>query len=381
MTEKTIAEEDLKGLEKEIDAAVDRLFIEKGREPMKRAPASPPPPDAFQERRDVEWGMVPPDPLTPSASRPLEKLETQLLSLEWEITKENLGRTVEEVLTLWKDFKESPDISSVLNRMVRVLNYMIQNEEGIQPHLIQFLLDSKETLKLLMRLEAEDNLNVYKKLAHAGIEARFSCLEELQEVKSKPPSVQLEVSDGKAEPCLMKPELAEKIIQRMESFSERLNEMIKTMNQHLAAHERPVESPGPRIGDGSPLKTRVTVFRTGEKLFGVESDKVFKLFKVSSPLTQKMIQSGNVRLKGLEVRMIDLGSFFHISEVDQEEERQVLILKEDREYIGLMMDRVLNRLSGPLEQGGDSSAYLLGMIRWTYDDLPMKIPILDFKKL
>jgi len=45
------------------------------------------------------------------------------------------------------------------------------------------------------------------------------------------------------------------------------------------------------------------------------------------------------------------------------------------------MDRVLNRLSGFLEQGEDSGAHLLGMIRWTYEDLPMKIPILDFEKL
>jgi hypothetical protein len=46
-----------------------------------------------------------------------------------------------------------------------------------------------------------------------------------------------------------------------------------------------------------------------------------------------------------------------------------------------MMDRVLNRLSGPLEQGGESNEYLLGMIRWTYENLPVKVPILDFEKL
>ncbi|MDO9351060.1 MAG: chemotaxis protein CheW, partial [Deltaproteobacteria bacterium] len=119
----------------------------------------------------------------------------------------------------------------------------------------------------------------------------------------------------------------------------------------------------------------------GEKLFGVESDKVFKLFKVSSPLCNKMIHFGNVRVKGLEVRMIDLGKSFSVSGEDQEEERQVLILKGDGEYKGLMMDRVLNRLSGPLEQAGESNEYLLGMIRWTYEDLPVKVPILDFEKL
>jgi chemotaxis protein histidine kinase CheA len=382
MTEKTIAEEDLKGLEKEIDAAVDLLFVEKVGEPLKSASASPPLTGAFQEmKREVEWEIPPFAPLTPSASRPIEKLETQLLSLEWEITKENLGKTVEEVIALWKGFKETPDISAILNRMVRVLNYMIQNEEGIQPHLIRFLLDSKETIKLLMRKEAEGDIAIYKKLAHAGIEARFLGLEGLQEVKSKPPSVKVEVLEEKAETSLMRPELSEKIIQRMESFSERLDKMIEKMNQHLSAHERPIETPAVRPGNGRPLKMKVTVFKTGEKLFGVESDKVFKLFKVPSPLCKKMIHLGNVRLKGLEVRMIDLGKFFSVSGEDQEEERQVLILKGDGEYKGLMMDRVLNRLSGPLEQAGESNEYLLGMIRWTYEDLPVKVPILDFEKL
>jgi chemotaxis protein histidine kinase CheA len=321
--------------------------------------------------------------LTPSASRPIEKLETQLLSLEWEITKENLGRTVEEVIALWKGFKETPDISAILNRMVRVLNYMIQNEEGIQPHLIRFLLDSKETIKLLMRKEAEGDIDIYKKLAHAGIEARFLGLGELQEVKSKPSSVKTGMDEEKAGASLMRPEQMEKIIQGMESFSERLDKMIEKMNQHLSAHERPmpIETPAVRPGNGRPLKMKVTVFKTGEKLFGVESDKVFKLFKVPSPLFKKMIHLRNVRLKGLEVRMINLGKFFSVSGEDHEEERQVLILKGDEEYKGLMMDRVLNRLSGPLEQAGGSNEYLLGMIRWTYEDLPVKVPILDFEKL
>jgi chemotaxis signal transduction protein len=265
--------------------------------------------------------------------------------------------------------------------MVKVLNYMIQNEEGIQPHLIRFLLDSKETIKLLMREEAEGDIAIYKKLAQAGIDARFLGLEGLHEVKSRPSSVKTEMNEEKAGASLMRPEPMEKIIRKMESFSERLDEMIEKMNQHLSAHEGLTETPAVRPGNGRPLKMKVTILKMGEKLFGVESDKVFKLFKVSSPLCKKMIHFGNVRLKGLEVRMIDLGKFFTVSGEGQEEERLVLILKGDGEYKGLMMDRVLNRLSGPLEQGEKSNEYLLGMIRWTYEDLPVKVPILDFEKL
>ncbi|MDP2968451.1 MAG: chemotaxis protein CheW [Deltaproteobacteria bacterium] len=382
MTEKTIAEEDLKGLEREIDAAVDLLFVEKGGEPLKSASASPPSPGTSKGmEKEVKREMPLPAPLIPSHSRSIEKLETQLFSLEWEITQENIRRTVEEAIALREDLKETPEITPVLNRMVMVLNYMNQNEEGIQPHLIRFLLDSKETIKLLMRKEAGGDIAIYKKLAHAGIEARFLGLEGLHEVKSKPSSVKTEMDEEKAGASLMRPEWMEKIIERMEPFSEKLDEMIEKMNQHLSAHERLIEIPAVRPGIGRPLKMKVTVFKTGEKLLGVESDKVFKLFKVPSPFCKKMIHLGNVRLKGLEVRMIDLGKFFSVSGEDQEEERQVLILKGDEEYKGLMMDRVLNRLSGPLEQAGGSNEYLLGMIRWTYEDLPVKVPILDFEKL
>lgn len=420
MTEKTVVEEDLKGLEKEIDAAVDRLFVEKGGEPLKSPSAPSPLPGTLGEmEREIERKMTPPAPsisstapssifefetgiekvrsslipdtpqplsleaegFAPSPSRPIEKLETQLLSLEWEITKENLGRTVEEILVLRGDFRENPDISAVLNRMVEVANYMIQNEEGIRPHLIQFLLDSKETIKLLMRKDTENDIATYKKLAHSGIEARFSCFEELQGVKPKPSSMKTEEAGERARPSLVGPELEEKIIRRIESFSDKLNEMIEKMNRHLSAHEKPIETQAASSADEKSLKTKITVFQMGEKLLGVESDKVFKLFKVPVSLRERLIQPNKVRLNGLEVRIVGLENFLSISEEDRGEERQILILKRDGEYKGLMVDRVLNRLSGPLEQGQELNEYLLGMIRWTHQGLPIKVPILNFEIL
>ena len=94
-----------------------------------------------------------------------------------------------------------------------------------------------------------------------------------------------------------------------------------------------------------------------------------------------IIQPNKVRLNGLEVRIVGLENFLSISEEDRGEERQILILKRDGEYKGLMVDRVLNRLSGPLEQGQELNEYLLGMIRWTHQGLPIKVPILNFEIL
>jgi hypothetical protein len=410
MTEKKIAEEELMGLEREIDAAVDRLFVEKidpdGNSTgalSSTLPTSPGPDrglgrqeetfqNVFDNFASRQQGIIsdgakepmrdawetfspseplPPPPFTPSPSGPIEKLETQLLSLEWEITKENLGRTVREVLALRGGFKETPDISSILNRMVLVLNHMIQDEEGIQPHLIRFLLDSKETIKLLLRKEPDDDLLTYKKLAYAGIEGRFSSLEGLQEFK---PGTSSQVPPAS-------PDLIEKIVHRMESFSQKMDEMMQKMDEHLSAHERLTESSVKKPANGTPLKMKVTVFKRGETLLGVESDKVFKLYKVPDSLSEKMAQLRKVRLNGLETKMIDLKSLVPISGESQEGGEQVLILRGDGEYKGLMVDRVLNRLSGPLETGGEFNEYLLGMIRWTYQELPIRVPILDFGKV
>jgi hypothetical protein len=418
MTEKTIVEEDLKGLEKEIDAAVDRLFVEKRGEPLKSSPPHSPPPRIFEEKeKEIGWELTPPASSTPSTTSdllfessvesvrseptpeppqplgleveeaapslpgPVEKLETQLLSLEWEINKENLGKTVEEILRLKRDFSDRPDISTVLNQMAKAIHYMIQNEEGIQPQLIRFLFDSKETIKLLMRKETEDDLSTYKKLACAGIEARFSSLEGVQEVHPKPTVAKADEAFERVEPPPAKPDLEETVMRMLASFSDKLDEMMERMNQHFALHEKTAENQAQPPADAKPLKAKITVFQIGEKLLGVESDRVFKLFRVPVSLRDRFIQPNTVRLNGLEVRIIDLENLFSIPDEDRRQERQILIMKRNGEYKGLVVDKVLNRLSGPLEPGQELNEYLLGMIRWTYQDLPIKVPILNLEKL
>jgi len=401
MEEKLIIEEDLKGLEKEIDAAVDRLFVEKSGEPLKNAAVIPSlssinetvleiEPEGIE--KEVEWELSAPEPeipltpvapITPVASLsvdPLEPLETQLLSLEWEITNENLVKTAKEVLELKGTFKENRDISSVLNRMKAVLNFMIQNEEGIQPHWIQMLLDSKETIKLLLRDETEKEIGIYKRLALAGMEARFSSLEEISGVTPKPISASTVKEEERAPASLIGSELTEKIAGRVESFSAKLDEMMEKLNQHLSVHEETRKSPGTLPVHDNLIKTKITVFKIGEKLLGVESHKVFKLFKVPVSLRENLNEIPTFRLQGLEVRMVDLENLFPVPESERGEERQILILKEDGTYKGLLIDRVLNRLSGSMEQGETSNGHLLGMIRWTYKDLPIRIPVLDLEK-
>jgi len=377
MADKKIEED--KGLEKEIEGAVDRLFVEKGG--AKGDAASPIPIETPRMKEMKPVGGIPPiPPLMATPAGPLEKLETYLLSLEWEITGENLRRTAEEVSELRRVLKDDQEIGSHLDHMSVVLDYMIQNEEAIGHHLLQFLFDSKETIKLLMRKETDPEIGIYKKLAHGGMEARFACLEEIRRA-TQPTPVKIEEREEKKEEVLIRPELYEDLFQKMASFEAKLDEMIVKMDQHLAVHERAVEVPKEKPQEEIVLKTEVTIFKIGEKLFGVESDKVFKLFKLPVSLRDKFIPAAKVRLKGIEVSMIALEPFFAVSEEERTEERQILILKDNGEYKGIMIDRILNRMVGAVEQGEGWGESILGMVRWTYEDLPIRIPILDLKKL
>ena len=383
MTEKNFPEDDLKGLEKEIEAAVDRLFVEKGARPSLAKPTSAPPPNEsfLKEEKETDWGMIsPPSPKPVQLAKSLEGLETQLLSLEWEISQASLERTMEQALTLKDEFKEVPEITSVLNWMLKTLTYMIQNEDKIGPHLLQFLYDSKETLKVLMKKETENDIPIFKKLALAGIEARFACLEVFQPPKPTTPSVRDEEPRREVPPPVSS-DLPEAILQKMELFSARLDQLVEKIDQHLSAHAKIVESPIAPSSEAPPLKTKVTLFKIGERLFGVESDKVEKLFKVPKTLYKKMEQQKRLRLNEREIRMVDLETLFSIPSEEGEEEKQVLVLKGNGEYKGVLMDRVLNRLSGPLERSGELNEYIQGMMRWTYQDLPIKVPVLDLKKL
>jgi len=377
--DKRFGEDDLKGLEEEIDAAVDRLFIEKKgvEESPFREPSIPEP---FMEKdKKPIWENAPgPPPLTPpSFSQLIERLETQLLSLEWEISDENLKKTIQEVLTLWGSLKDKPEVSSILNRMAAVLNHMIKNEGNIRPSLIKFLLDAKETLKLLMKRESEGEIDTYKQLACAGIEARFSCLEELQVAQVQTPVPVLEKTP---EPSFAGSKQIEEIMSKMESFSERLDEILKKVDQHLEAHEKMVKSPVEPSAERKSSILKVTILKVGESLIGVESDKVFKLFKVPEHLWERLANLTKVRIRGFEVRMIPLKEIFPMLGEVSEGEKQILMVRDEGEFKGLMIDRVLNRLSIPLDELREVAGSLLGRVHWIYQDHSEEIPVLDLKK-
>jgi hypothetical protein len=450
--DKLTGEEDFKGLDEEIDDAVDRLFVENKRgvsksasiesplpkppmkppasEPFKRATALEPstePPSVepsmespileptmkppvlepsmktsllepsyeFESEKNIDLESSPPSSPTPPHTpvpllKSVEKMEAQLLSLEWEITDEKLKKTREEVLALRELLKQKPDMKSILNYMEEILNHMIKNEDNIQPPWIKFLLDSKETIKLLMRKEIDGEISIYKQLAHLGIDARFSRLEGIKDTKIIPPSFikgeRIEKAgafvppEKKIETISIAEKKIEDISNKMNLFMEKVENIFTTMKQQISKLEETSPKPPVRPEEPKPKTVSVTIFKIEEKLFGVETEKVFKLFKVPLNFQQKYSDQSKIRLKDLEVRIINLKKIFSIPGPEHAGEMRILAVKDNGEYKGLMVDQVLKQLSTLFEKGGKVGEYFSGVIHSTYHEQPVEIPILDLKK-
>jgi hypothetical protein len=307
-------------------------------------------------------------------------MEAQLLSLEWEITEERLQKTREEVLALRELLKQKADITSILSDMEKVLSLMIKNEENIKPPWIKFLLDSKETIKLLMRKETEGEINIYKQLAYLGIEARFSCLEGGQESKIIQPSFSKGEGIEKTEVSIPGEKKIEDMSNKMNCFMEKVEETFRTMKQQISRLEETIRKPLAASLEAGSKPVNVTIFKVDEKLFGVESEKVFKLFKVPNTFQEKYSNQQKIRLRDFEVKVVNLKKIFSIPGGDHIWEMRILTVKDNGEYKGLMVDQVLKKLSTLSEKGGELGEYFSGVIHSTYQEQPVEIPILDLKK-
>lgn len=327
------------------------------------------------------FGAPPPLPVASTPHRALERLETQLLSLEWEITKQNLNRTMEEVAAFRATMKERREVSSVSASMEKLLNQMIGDEEAIRPALIRLLLDSKETIRLLLREGPDRPIDLDQQLAYEGIQARFALLDEAKESAVKPQPVPVAPPQAAVEGPEPRAEQTDEILRSIDALSKRVDEMTARLDQRLARLEGEIRK-GLARGDGpKPLPVSVTVLKVDERLFGVETQKILRLFKLPRALGDKYASRDRVRLKDQDVRMIDLRRLFDLPGHGRKVEVKILTVRENGECKALLVDEILKKLSGHVKIGEGAGEYFSGSIHWTYQDRPVVIPILDLRKL
>ena len=436
---KEIKEEDLKELEQEIDSAVDRLFVPKNPEliesltakspspepsfevEVKPAATAPPPFEMAEtsilelssemeksfdaipasEAEDIaqpaeDWMSVPatpapsplsmaPEPMEVRSS--LERLEGQLLTLEWEINKENLEKTRQEVRLLKQRREGGAQGTSVLAFMEKALGRMISHGDNISPAFIKFLMDSKETLKLFLEKDGEGEIEPLKRLAWEGIEARFTCLELSSEslpTLSPSPSAEEMLREEPAGPGAR---AMDEIMGRMSAYFTKMEAGLKKVDEQLAVLGDRVRHapPSPEKKSAPPeavaaANMSLTLVRVNERLFGVPSDKAVKLFKIPPSLCRQVMSQPSIRLKGMDVKIADLRRFFSLPGNWQGKEQRLLIVQNGGKYKGLVIEQVLPRIStsGVERQAGP---YLWGTFRWTYQGRPVSVSILDLNQL
>ena len=412
--EKNLQENEIKELEEEIDLAVDRLFVEKRKglaEPLPQEPSAlldslestsyestDEPGTGFDFAPSLMTALSPPPPTPmpppavptgPSYLKSIDQLEAQLLSLEWEISGEKLSKTQEAVKVLRHSLKQREDVGSVLGFMKDLLDRMRADEDNIRPPMIKFLLDAKETVKLLLRQETDKEITIFKQLALDGIESRFGSMGETKGVPGRAETLRIE-EKGPA-PTLIEPK-KEEIFNQWDSFFKKTEGILHQINQRLSQLEKVRRDPPPspalqrETPPLSPLKD-ITVFRTGGKLVGVESEGIRKLFKVPPFFKERYAEQPRVRIREDDVTLIDLKQIFPEESWRSEGAVKLLLLYGEGgtggagECKGLIVEEILKRIMIlPEQQGGDGRP-LLGRIRWSYEAQPVDVPILDFRRL
>jgi hypothetical protein len=434
--DKKIDEEDLKALDEEIDKAIGKMFVPKDPsliqtlspkapsfEPSFESEAKPAaaakpsfemmessilelssemeksfdaiPPSEEEEifrpvddERAAPSAPAPPPPpvsLEPLDARTsLERLEGHLLTLEWEINKENLEKTKQEVRALKQGGEGGAPAASILACMEKVLNRMISHGDAISPAFTKFLMDSKETLKLFLGKEAERGIEPYQRLVLEGIEARFTCL-ELSSGGPATAALSLQAEEMPREDSKdLGGTAVEEIVARMSAYYEKVETGLKKVNDHLAllgewVRHAPASLETKRgVPEAlGPAGMSLTLVRVDEKFFGVPSDKVFKLFRIPLSRGREVINQPSIRLKEMDVKIADLRKLFSLAGSWKEKEPRLLIVQHAGKYKGLVIEQVLPRISFTSGVERASAPYSCGTLRWTYEGRPVEVLILD----
>jgi hypothetical protein len=259
---------------------------------------------------------------------------------------------------------------------------MIHHEGDIHPGLVKFLLDAKETVKLLLSEEESDLIRTARQLACEGIDARFACLQGLG--KQGTPVVTAPETPADHEDAIFPGDgsmRVEESLDRLDGLARQGSqtlERIEGLLLRLATFSLPetreqIEKP--------PSPVQVVLFRTGDRLFGLESERILKLYKVPDPFSRRFTHQARVRMKDLEVRMVDLRKLFFLGDAPAGGEMKVLLVKSGDEYRGVIVDQMVDKVSVQPEVRAGQGDYVAAVVHWTWGGQPVEVPLLALEKL
>jgi len=176
---------------------------------------------------------------------------------------------------------------------------MITQGEKIGPSLMKFLMTPRKPSNSFLKKETNEQMDLYRRLAYEGIQARFSGASRppLPHLSPVPPPRPVEKVDL-VQVASAGPKMVEELSNALGDYFGEWIERFKKIDEHLSGLNEWIRNASEELLQRRSTSTpsvHVTVFKVDGRYFGVPSEKVFKLFKVPASFTIGLSNQQRIR--------------------------------------------------------------------------------------
>jgi len=391
---------DLGDLEKEIDAAVDRLFVEEGTFDDYAIETAPKPEPV--ERQDVvreEQEVALPEsiPLTkppvgpPVLREKLDEVEAQLLTLEWDITPKQMTRAMNLLQDLRGNLPKGGTLELIVVKIRQILNHLFLDDTKLTPDVLKFLLKLWKAVKRISDprfAHGVDEKGVLKELSDKLVELGFEgipsgreAVRESAAVSTPTPATPKRTAAKPVEKKPVRPpvelSLAERVKElelRLDMEKKRLREMeeeLRSCRLELGGAPDRGSAKAGRAGEeeneivdlderlsldnaweeGAPaaepsdeaLAMDVSLYEASGAMFGIPADRIAKTFEVKKWVADFFLKNGKVKMKEREVPLFDFSRVFDLEPSEKTSRLVVLFSANSGETMAVLADGDLGR--------------------------------------
>ncbi|MBW2122123.1 MAG: CheW domain-containing protein, partial [Deltaproteobacteria bacterium] len=273
------------------------------------------------------------EPLSPSdegISRNLENLETHLLSLEWEISRDLIDKIIGELGFLKQAYRDNQPVFHVVDIMGKVARSLADDEGNITPENLRFLLEANKSIRLLSdELKGKED---YKNLVLSGILARHRLMEYLDRQPVKESKDRGDVTDFEA----ISRDLRE-LSQQLQKGAHRLGSLIQRL-------QPPVRS----SGSSGVLST--VLMETSGRVFAVEGSDVVRFFRIPYRMARLVWDHREIPIRGTRLPLVNLFRFFGLKGTVEAQDKVLVLVRKRGRTLAILADRLLQRKKVPLQK-------------------------------
>ncbi|MBW2040258.1 MAG: hypothetical protein JRI46_11850 [Deltaproteobacteria bacterium] len=372
---------DLTDLEREIEGAVDKLFVEKKRQagpvvqPKEVHPSPTAPP--------IKEGRV----LSPELRDKLEEVEAQLLTLEWDISSKHINKAINLIQDLRKLPYGGDEFKAVAILIQKVLYQLLLDESKLTPHALKFLQKSWKVVKgmtderfsfeidkktLVRELTVEfQRLKIEEEVPKERIVTRRPPEEERisieEKIVTKRPLKEARISFEEIKRLMDRIQKLEAVLdnerKRWEnihkeiiSYKADLQRILKAEELRKEPEEEEIVELDERLERGSyqpsdfapqqPLRVptmAISLFEASEALFGLPDDHIVRSFPVKKWVADFFIESGKVKLKDREISLLNPFQVFRLKPSTEENPLVLLVKGRDDNPAAVIVDQAISR--------------------------------------